>query len=149
LRRLLRIILPIHLWERANAIDSTGFLIASIVGPPLAAGLVALCGGPVTFILIGIVFGAAAIVITGAPDPPVQSTSSGSLLRDSWDGLVYTWRNRTLRALGLSLSTWNLSNGIFTIVIPYLVLERLHKGETIVGLVMAVQGIAGMVAAIT
>lgn len=147
LRSLLPIIVPTHLWERANALDSTGFLIASIVGPPLAAGIVALCGGPVAFIVIGLTFGVAAIVITGTPDPPTQSSSSGSLVTDAWHGLVYTWRNRTLRALALSLSTLNLSNGISTIVIPYLIVEQLRLSETIVGLVMAVQGVAGMFAA--
>jgi MFS family permease len=148
LRSLLPILVPVHLWERANALDSTGFLIAAIVGPPLAAGLVALCGAPVAFIIIGLTFGAAAIVITGTPDPPTQSPSSGSLLVDAWRGLVYTWRNRTLRALGLSLSTLNLSIGISTIVIPYLVLERLHMSEIVVGLVMAVQGVTGMFSAV-
>jgi predicted MFS family arabinose efflux permease len=149
LRSLLPIIVPSHLWERANAIDSTGFLIASIVGPPMAAALVALCGGPVAFIVIGFTFGVAAIVVSTAPDPPVQSPSTGSLMKDAWDGLVYTWHNRTLRALGLSISTWNLSTGIFTIVIPYLILERLHLNESVVGLAMAVQGVAGMIAAMT
>src|SRR5262249_41872901 len=129
--------------------DSTGFLIASIVGPPMAAGIVALCGAPVAFIVIGLTFGVAAIVITGTPDPPTQSPSSGSLLRDAWHGLVYTWRNRTLRALAMSLSTLNLSSGITTIVIPFLVLERLHMSETVVGIVMAAQGVAGMLAAVT
>jgi predicted MFS family arabinose efflux permease len=148
LRSLLPILVPIHLWERANALDSTGFLIASIVGPPLAAGIVALCGAPVAFIFIGVTFGTAAMVIKGTPDPPTQSVSSGSLLTDAWHGLVYTWRNRTLRALAMSLSTWNLSNGIYTIVVPYVVLERLHMSETVVGIVMAVQGVAGMIAAV-
>jgi len=147
LRSLLPIIVPSHLWERANAIDSTGFLIASIVGPPLAAALVALCGGPVAFILIGSTFGVAAVVVMGTPDPPVQAVSTGSLMKNAWQGLVYTWQNRTLRALGLSISTWNLSTGIFTIVIPYLILEQLHLSETVVGAVMAVQGVAGMIAA--
>jgi predicted MFS family arabinose efflux permease len=148
LRSLLPIIVPVHLWERANALDSTGFLIATIVGPPVAAGIVAWCGGPVAFVVIGLTFGAAAIVITGTPDPPTQSPSSGSLLTDAWHGLVYTWRNRTLRALALTLSTFNLASGITTIVIPYLVLERLHMSETVVGVVMAIQGVAGMIAAV-
>jgi len=148
LRSLLPIMVPSHLWERANALDSTGFLIASIVGPPMAAGIVALCGGPVAFIVIGLTFGAPALVITGTPDPPTQTHTTGSLLTDAWQGLVYTWRNRTLRSLALSLSTFNLASGIPTIVIPFLVLERLHMSETTVGSVMAVQGVAGMLAAV-
>src|SRR6058998_496391 len=63
LRSLLPLIVPRHLWERANAIDSTGYVVATIVGPPVAASLVAFCGGAVAFIVIGLSFGIAAIVI--------------------------------------------------------------------------------------
>ena len=37
LRSLFPIIVPRHLWERVNAVDSNGYVIATIVGPPLAA----------------------------------------------------------------------------------------------------------------
>lgn len=141
------LIIPVHLWERANAIDSTGFLIATIVGPPLAASLVAF-SGPVAFVVIGLSFGVAALVISGAPDPPTQAQSSGSLLVDSWQGVVYTWQNRTLRALALSISTLNLTSGTFTILVPLIVLQRLHLRETVVGILMAVQGVSEMISAI-
>ena len=38
-RSLFPLIVPPHLWERVNAIDSTGYVLASILGPPLAAAL--------------------------------------------------------------------------------------------------------------
>src|SRR5438874_1538294 len=41
LRSLIPLIVPSHLWERINAIDSIGYVIATIIGPPLAAGFVA------------------------------------------------------------------------------------------------------------
>src|SRR6185295_13558421 len=63
LRSLFPLIVPRYLWERVNAVDSTGYVIAMLVGPPLAAGLVALWGGAVTFIVIGLSYGVAAIVI--------------------------------------------------------------------------------------
>lgn len=148
LRSLLPIIIPRHLWERANAIDSTGFLIATIIGPPLAAALVTFFGGPIAFIAIGLSFGIAAIVISNAPDPPTKQSSRGSLFSAAWQGVVYTWRNRTLRALGFSISMLNLNGGIFTIVIPLIVLQRLHMHETTVGLLLAVQGVTGMISAI-
>ena len=47
LRSLFPIIVPSHLWERVNAVDSNGYVVATIIGPPLAAGLVAVIGGPV------------------------------------------------------------------------------------------------------
>jgi len=148
LRSLLPIIIPKHLWERANAIDSTGFLIATIIGPPLAASLIAFFGGPIAFIAIGLIFGIAAIVISNAPDPPTPQRSSGSLVTDATQGVMYTWKNRSLRALGFSISMLNLSGGTFTIVIPLIVLQRLHMHETAVGWLIAIQGVTGMISAI-
>lgn len=148
LRSLLPLIVPRHLWERANAIDSTGFLVATIIGPPLAAWLVTFLGGPLAFMVIGLSFGLAAIVIANAPDPPSKQSSRKSLVREAWQGVIYTWNNRTLRALGFSVSMLNLGGGIFTIVIPVIILQRLHMHETAVGMLIAVQGVTGMISAI-
>jgi predicted MFS family arabinose efflux permease len=148
LRSLFPLIIPSHLWERVNAIDSTGFVIATIIGPPLAAGLVALWGGAVALIAIGVSFGVAAIVIAGSVEPPAETASTRSLLVDAREGLIYTWRNPTLRALGFSISLLNIGSGIANIVIPLIVLERLRLSETVVGLVFAVQGLAGITSAV-
>jgi MFS family permease len=147
LRSLFPLIVPSHLWERVNAIDSTGYVFATIVGPPLAAVFVGAWGGPVTFIIIGLSYGVASIVIARATEPPTKIVSTGRLTTDSWQGLVYTWRNRTLRGLGFCISTLNLSWGTFTIVVPLIVLQRFHLDEAIVGLVFAVQGLAGVISA--
>src|SRR5262249_4807599 len=111
LRSLFPIIVPSHLWERVNAIDSTGYVIATVIGPPVAASLVALWGGASAFIIIGLSFGLAAMVIARTPDPPTQTNFKGSLLADAWQGLVYTWQNPTLRSLGFSISILNLAGG--------------------------------------
>jgi MFS family permease len=144
LRSLFPILVPAHLWERVNAVDSNGYVVASIIGPPLAAGLVALVGAPVTLIGVGAIFGVAALVLVGAPDPRTVTTSSGSLLRDAWEGMRYTWRNPTLRGLGFSISLLNLSGGMTTIVVPLLVLNHLHLGEAAVGWVFAISGATGI-----
>jgi predicted MFS family arabinose efflux permease len=69
-------------------------------------------------------------------------------MADAWQGLLYTWRNRTLRGLGFSISTLNLANGTFTIIVPLIVLQGLNLNTTIVGLVFAVQGLTGMISAV-
>ena len=148
LRSLFPLLVPERLWERVNAIDSNGYLVATIIGPPLAAGLVSVVGGPATLILIGLVFGIAAVAMLGSPDPDTRSATSGSLLLDAWHGVQYTWRNRTLRGLGFSISLLNLSGGMVTIVVPLIILDRLHAGEVAVGLVFAGSGVAGMIAAL-
>jgi MFS family permease len=148
LRSLFPLIIPSHLWERGNAIDSVGFVIATIIGPPLAAGIVALWGGPIAFIIVGLSFGVAAILISRLRDPLGESSVNQPLLVEAWRGLLYTWHNPTLRGLGFSISVANLAGGMFNIVVPLLVLERFQLGETAVGLVIAVQGLAGMISAL-
>ena len=147
MRSLLPMIVPEYLWERVNAIDSNGYVVATILGPPIAATLVTVVGGPIALIIIGTTFGLAAVALIGAPDPPSLSDSTGRLLRDAWDGVKYTWANPTLRGLGFSISALNIAGGMITIVIPLIVLERLHAGEALVGLIFAISGVTGMVSA--
>ena len=148
LRSLFPLLVPERLWERVNAIDSNGYLIATIIGPPLAAALVSLVGGATTLILIGLAYGAATLSMVGAPDPDTSASSSGNLLGDAWAGVRYTLRNPTLRGLGVSISLLNLSGGMVTIVVPLVVLDRLHAPEVAVGLVFAGSGVAGMISAL-
>ena len=148
LRSLFPLIVPNHLWERVNALDSLGYVLATVVGPPIAAGLVALSGGPVALIVIGLSFGLSAIVISGAPDPPAPTTVPKPLLIEAWEGVAYAWRNPTIRALGFSISIVNIINGTITIVVPLIILQRLHLREIAIGFVFAVQGLAGIVSAL-
>jgi len=135
LRSLFPLIVPPHLWERVNAIDSAGFIVAAILGPPIAASFVALWGGPIALVAIGASFGVAAVVIGGSEDPAASGSPPGasvSVLADAWSGLVYTWRNPTLRGLAFSISSVNVAGGVLNIVV----------------LLFAVQGLAGIISAV-
>jgi predicted MFS family arabinose efflux permease len=110
--------------------------------------MVALWGGAAAFIVIGLAFAAAAMVIARVPEPATESVSTGSLVHDAWQGLIYAWRNPTLRALGFSLSTLNLGWGALTILTPLIVLERLRLNETAVGFLFALNGLGGMTSVI-
>jgi MFS family permease len=148
LRSLFPIIVPEHLWERVNAVDSNGYVIATIFGPPLAAGLVTIFGGPIALIGTAVAFGLAAIAMVGIPDPPTAIDSTGRLFRDALDGLLYAWRNPTIRGLAFAISSLNFAGGITTIVIPLIVLQRLGYSEVLVGVTFALSGIAGMLSAL-
>ena len=148
LRSLFPILVPRHLWERVNAVDSNGYVVATIIGPPLAAGLVAAVGGPATVLAIAGAFAVAAVVMLGVPEPHVETATTGRLLADAWLGLRYWWRNRTLRGLGFSISVINLATGMTTIVIPITVIRVLGAGEAVVGLVFALSGVTGMISAL-
>jgi MFS family permease len=148
LRSLFPLVVPEPLWERANAVDSNGYVVATILGPPLAAGLVSVAGGPVALIATGLLFGLAAVAMIGLPDPETDTAATGNLLLDAWQGLVYSWRNRTLRGLAFAISTLNIAGGISTILVPVLVLQYLGYPESAVGIVFAVSGITGMISAL-
>ena len=145
-RTLFPILVPRHLWERANAIDSNGYVVASIFGPALAGALVALGGGELAIITTGVMSGLAALVLLPLRDPETNTDSTGNLLRDAWLGLVYVVRNPTLRGLALCISISNLGNGMVFVALPVLVLSHFHQGPATVGFLFAIMGVAGFVA---
>jgi predicted MFS family arabinose efflux permease len=148
IRSLFPVIVPEPLWERANAVDSNGYVVATIIGPPLAAALVAIVGGAWTLLITGIGFGLAAVALYRVPDPETNVVTSGRILRDALDGVKYAWRNRTIRGLAFSISTLNLAGGISTIVVPLLVIQQLGYSEALVGVVFALAGVGGMISAL-
>jgi MFS family permease len=148
LRSLFPILTPAHLWERVNAVDSNGYVMATVIGPPLAAGMVSVLGGATALIVIASAFGLAALPMIGVRDPATETDSTGRLLIDAWHGVVYWWRNRTLRGISFSITTLNFAFGFNTIVIPLIVLRVLGAGELAVGLVFAASGVSGMVSAL-
>jgi MFS family permease len=147
LRSLFPILVPEPLWERVNAVDSNGYVAATIVGPPIAAVLVAVLGGPAALLAIGVAFGIAAVILVRVPEPDAPTASTGRVLADALAGLRYTWRNRTLRGLGFAITLGNLAHGMTSIVIPLIVIARFGLSEAVVGIVFAVSGLSGMISA--
>jgi MFS family permease len=143
-RSLFPILAPRHLWERANGLDSSGHVIATLLASPLAGALVGLFGGEWALAASGAVYVAAAAVMLRLPDPRTAASRVGSVLSNAWDGLVYTVRNPTLRGLALTLSLYNIGNGLLVIAVPVLVLGRLHYGPSAVGLLWGGMGGAGL-----
>jgi len=148
LRSLFPLIVPKRLWERVNALDSNSYVVATLIGPPVAGLIVQVVGGPQTLIVIAGLFAVSAVVFVGIADPATATASTGKLLVDAWQGLRYTLRNPTLRALGISLAIVNLGWGIVTIVLPVMILGEMGLGATVVGVVFAVSGITGGIGAL-
>ncbi len=147
-RSLFPILAPRHLWERANGLDSSGHVVATLLASPVAGALVGVLGGEWALAVSGAVYVAAAVVMLRLPDPRSGAAAVGSVLRNAWLGLVYTLRNPTLRGLALTLSMYNLGNGLLAIAVPVLVLTRLHSGPATVGLLWGGMGAAGLVSAL-
>ena len=143
-RTMFPLIVPRPLWERANAIDSNGYVVSSIFGPAIAGALIATVGSLWALALTSVIYAVAAIITVPLRDP-LGRIPHGRLLSDAWAGLVYTWRNATLRGLGISVSTANVANGLFYIGLPVLVLSRLGGGAAQVGQMFALMGVTAAV----
>jgi len=147
-RSLFPLIAPRHLWERANALDSSGHVVAQLVGAPVAGLLIGILGPEWALAACGLVFAAAAVVMLRLPEPASTAVTDGSIWLNAWRGLQYVMRNATLRGLAMTLITFNLSWGILAIAVPVLILDRLHQGPATVGLVWGVMGAAGLISAL-
>ena len=143
-RTLFPLLVPRPLWERANAIDSNGYVVSSILGPAVAGVLVATVGSVWALALTSAMYLVAAAVTLGVRDP-LGTVPHGDLLGDAWRGLVYVARHPTLRGLALSVSTNNIANGLFYIGLPVLVLSRLSGGPAQVGQLFALSGVTAAV----
>jgi MFS family permease len=143
-RTLFPLLVPRPLWERANAIDSNGYVVSSIFGPAIAGALVATVGSLWTLALTSAMYLVAAFITVGLRDP-LGAVPHGRILDDAWAGVVYVMRNATLRGLGLSISTSNLGGGLFYIALPVLVLSRLGGDAGQVGQLFALSGVAAAV----
>jgi len=147
-RTLFPVLAPRHMWERANALDSGGHVIAQLVGSPLAGVLVGLAGAQAALGASGALFALAALVMFGVHDPSPRAGDREPTLLAAWRGLVYVVKNRTLRGLALTLVAFNLGWGILLIAVPVLVLGRLHSGPATVGFLWGILGAAGLVSAL-
>ena len=145
LRSLFPLITPEHLWERVNAVDSNGYLIASIIGPPLAATLFVLLGPQAAVIAIGIPYAIATVTLIGVREPAKRGLRSQRLVADVMTGLRYAWGNKTIRGLIFAIGAINVASGVLAIVVPVLVLDHLQAPKIAVGLAFAVSGVAGVI----
>jgi MFS family permease len=147
-RTLFPLLVPRQLWDRANAVDSGGFVLSIVAGPALVGVVVATSGTVAGLIASAAMFILAAAVLVGLADPPRLAPRATSLLRDARDGLVYVVTNRALRGLAIGVSLSNLGYGIAIVAVPVLVLDHLHQGPGTVGALWAMVGVAGAVASL-
>jgi MFS family permease len=145
-RSLFPLMLPRHLWDRANGLDSSIYSLTTVVGPAIAGVTVARFGPEVAFVAAAGVLAMAAVSLLGVREPVARADSAGgSLIGDAWAGLLYVVRHPSLRGLAITLFICNLGFGVLPVGIPVLVLRHLHGSAATVGQVFAVFGLAGLV----
>ncbi len=145
MRTLFPLVVPRPLWERANAIDSNGYAVSTIIGPALAGAVVAAFHGEGGLVAAALVFAIAAVVTFGVHDVDVRGGGEGHLVRAALEGVVYVAKNTTLRGLAIAISVGNVAGGILYIAVPVIVLRRLGGSTTVVGELYAGMGVAAFV----
>jgi predicted MFS family arabinose efflux permease len=147
-RNLFPNLVPAHLWERANAIDSSGYQLAYVIGPPIAAALFAFAGAPLTFGAIGVAYAASALFTVGVREAHERPADPEPLLHTALSGIAYVWRNPTLRGMLASIPITNIPLGITTILVPVLIVETLGESVAVVGAAFGLAGLVGVATAI-
>jgi len=145
-RSLFPLMVPRHLWDRSNGLDTSSYSFTAIIGPAIAGLAIARFSPEAALLATGVVVGVAALSLVGIPEPIERTEPEGSLLRDSWNALRYVVSHRTLRGLAAAMFLTNLAVGPVLLGIPLVVLHRLHGGADTVGQIFAVFGAAGLVA---
>jgi MFS family permease len=143
-RAMLPAVVPSPLWDKANALDSGGYVLASLMGPPLGGVLVAAGGPALAIVVIGALYAAAALTVGGVADPRRARAERGALAGRMLDGLRYVLRHPTLRGLAASVSLRNLGPGVLVVALPELAAQRLQAGPEVIGALFAVLGLAGV-----
>jgi MFS family permease len=143
-RSLFPLVIPSHLWDRANAVDSMFYMITTVLGPPLAGAIVAFYSPEAAIAATAVVFVAGAATLVGVRDVALDRADRADLWTEARAGVVYVLRNRTLRGLAVGMSVVNLGQGILLVGLPVIVFERLHADASVVGALWAVMGIVGV-----
>jgi MFS family permease len=147
-RSLLPLIVPKHLWDRVNALDSIAYALTSAAGPALAGALTALAGPRLALLVTSGIFLLAALLIMPFPEP-VLASAARSVFSEAWAGLTYVVvHNAALRGIALTASLLNLGFGILLVALPVLVLQQLHGSPALVGGLWAVYGLASVLSAL-
>ncbi|MEU8891493.1 MFS transporter [Streptomyces sp. NPDC048442] len=125
--------------------------LAQITGPGAGGTLVQLAGPayPVLGTALGYLTAALLLRRIRDPDPPAPADSPRvPLLTEIREGLRYTARTRTLRAITACTATANFFNGVLSAVQVLFLTSTLALTDAAVGAVLGVLGMGGLVGAV-
>jgi len=147
MRSVVPLVLPEHLWGRGNALDSSGFTLTVLVGPPLGGLLVGVFGPEAALLAAALLYGVAAASLVGMTEPGIRPDGPGDpLLQSALAGVRYVVRHPVLRAIAASLTPLNIGAGMVVVAMPVLALGQLHASSAVVGALWAAQGLGGAAA---
>ncbi|MBR8343538.1 MFS transporter [Burkholderia ambifaria] len=149
-RTLLPRLVPPHVLDRVNAVDTAVYAIVDVVGPALAGFVVSVFGPEAAMSIIAVGFAGAAICLFNVRRLPSLAPPQASLLRQTFEGIGLVVRQPTLRGLAISYSLYQITWGVLVVVVPVFVTRHYSAadGSSITGLLWAAMGVAGGVGAL-
>lgn len=141
-------LVPPQSLDPANALDSLGFGVSGMVGPALGGALIPLCGATGVVAIDALsyaVFAVAALSVRTPLRPPAaqqQAGGNGSAIR-------VLARDRVLVATTIAFMAFNIAEGMFAVVTPWLAKTRLAGGAATLGLLLAAMSAGELVGAAT
>jgi MFS family permease len=134
----------------AIALNSSGFNLARIVGPAIAAFIIAHAGLAWCFGINAVSYLAVLVglLMIQLPAMPARKTAS-SPLRDVWRALVYMSRKREVSALMRLVAVFSVFGGPYLVLMPVLARDVLHTDASGYGFLLTCVGIGAIAAALT
>lgn len=148
-RSLFPAIVPRHLWDRSNGLDSTTYVIAAVLGPAVAGLGIAAVGVRWALLIPVVLYAVAAIALLGVRAPAPSPTPGATLLGDALGAVRYVFTNQVLRQLSLTVTIFNSGIAVTTVAVPVYVIRDLHGGSTTAGLMIATLGFFGFVSSLS
>jgi MFS family permease len=140
-------LVPLELFGRAVAVNSSMWQVATIAGPALG-GLVYAAAGP------GAVYAATAALIAlsvvfalGVAPPPVERDASAAGWRALVQGLGFVWRRKSVLG-AISLDLFAVLFGGATALLPAYAVDVLHVGPVGLGWLRAAPGVGAALMAV-
>ncbi len=135
----------------AISLNSTIVNLAKIIGPSVAAVVMAAMGAGPCFLLNGVsflavIYGLSRITVDGVPKADLRNR--GHVLEQSWEGLRHIWQNQTLRITAALVTIMSVFAMNTNVVIPVFTDKVLGLGVTEYGVLMSMNGLGALLGAL-
>jgi predicted MFS family arabinose efflux permease len=135
----------------AISLNSTIVNLAKIVGPSIAALVMATLGPAPCFFINGVsflavIYGLTRITVDGLPKADLRN--KGRVWAQAWQGLDYIWRNQTLRLTATLVTITSIFAHNSNVIIPVFTDKVLKQGVTQYGILMSLSGVGALLGAL-
>jgi predicted MFS family arabinose efflux permease len=134
----------------ANSRLETSRSLAQVIGPSIGGVLVQTVTAPIAIVadVASFLFSAAMLRSIEDPETAAPRAASGSLLEQVREGMGALLGHPVLRSIATATTISNLTIAIATPVLLLYMVRSLHLDATLVGIVLAVNGLGGVLGAL-